>query len=69
MQELWTDWLTMVIGVCFISSCIITGLICVVCCFWSKCLLFNCCQSKYNNTFIIPYGNYEFYEVLTNQPT
>jgi len=62
MQEPPTDWL-MIIAICFITSCILIGLLCVVCCFWSKCLLFNCCRPTYHNTFIISYGKYNIHTV------
>jgi len=58
VQEPPTDWL-MIIAICFITSCVLIGVLCVVCCFWSKCLLFNCCRPNYNNTFIISYDKPE----------
>lgn len=61
MQDPPVDWL-MIVGVCFISSCIFVGLLCVVCCFWSRCLLYDCCRPKYNNTLIISYGKYMSFE-------
>ncbi|XP_050426708.1 uncharacterized protein LOC126837030 [Adelges cooleyi] len=58
MQEPEVDWL-MLVAIAVISGCIVLGIMFVICCFWSKCLLFDCCRPKYNNTFIISYDKPE----------
>uniref|UniRef100_A0A1B6CCJ2 Uncharacterized protein n=1 Tax=Clastoptera arizonana TaxID=38151 RepID=A0A1B6CCJ2_9HEMI len=61
-----TERTVMIIGLAVIGSCIVIAVIIVICCFWSRCLLFNMCRVNYTYGDIVAYTKEE--EALNSLP-
>ncbi|EEB10315.1 hypothetical protein Phum_PHUM033900 [Pediculus humanus corporis] len=50
------DWIIMVTAILVICSCLVLTVLAVVCCFWSKCPLYNACRANYSTSNVIVYS-------------